>query len=51
MSRFLHGLLHVVGVVAQVVNVAAFPLRIQPVVAGSLAALQAVLALANHPKE
>jgi hypothetical protein len=50
MSKFVHGLLQVLGVVVQVANAASgvVPVKYQGLVASIVAAIQSALALYNH---
>lgn len=48
MSKFLHGLLHVLGGALQLVNIAAVPPKYQGLVAAVIALAQGGLAISNH---
>jgi hypothetical protein len=48
MSRFWHGTFHVVMIGLQVASAVSLPTPFAPIVAGTLAGIQGIVALKNH---
>ncbi len=48
MSKFTHGLIHVLAIAVQLVNLSAVPSHYQPVVAAVVGLIQGVVALSQH---